>query len=160
MKRPIEETARWRDMTLVWVSRNARLASPGTTICFRPSAESTSRTERGDGAVDEVGLDPDAPAVQAEKWLPQLVHDARANGHCWIEISRALGTRPDDLVDVLFAVDIDQRGSTSFDEDAESAGRVWRQSVMQVQVMRGYGKRYKIIVRRGSYHRTRSAPRA
>lgn len=31
---------------------------------------------------------------QAERWLPQLVHDARANGHGWTEIARALGTNP------------------------------------------------------------------
>jgi len=29
---------------------------------------------------------------QAERWLPQLVHDARANGHSWDEIARALAT--------------------------------------------------------------------
>ena len=33
---------------------------------------------------------------QAERWLPQLVHDARANGHSWAEIARALATSPDD----------------------------------------------------------------
>jgi hypothetical protein len=32
--------------------------------------------------------------VQAERCLPQLVHDARANGHGWTEIARALGTNP------------------------------------------------------------------
>lgn len=31
---------------------------------------------------------------QAERCLPQLVHDARANGHGWTEIARALGTNP------------------------------------------------------------------
>jgi hypothetical protein len=31
---------------------------------------------------------------QAERWLPQLVHDARANGHGWDEIARALATSP------------------------------------------------------------------
>jgi hypothetical protein len=31
---------------------------------------------------------------QAERWLPQLVHDARANDHGWTEIARALGTNP------------------------------------------------------------------
>lgn len=33
---------------------------------------------------------------QAERCLPQLVHDARANGQGWPEIARALGTNPDD----------------------------------------------------------------
>jgi hypothetical protein len=33
---------------------------------------------------------------QAERFLPQFVHDARANGHTWHEIGRALGTSPDD----------------------------------------------------------------
>jgi hypothetical protein len=33
---------------------------------------------------------------QAERWLPQLVHDVRANGHDWTEIARALGTNPDE----------------------------------------------------------------
>jgi len=33
---------------------------------------------------------------QSERWLPQLVHDARANGHDWPEIARALGTSPDE----------------------------------------------------------------
>ena len=33
---------------------------------------------------------------QAERCLPQLVHDARANGHGWTEIARALGTNPDE----------------------------------------------------------------
>lgn len=33
---------------------------------------------------------------QAERCLPQLVHDARANGHTWSEIGHALGTSPDD----------------------------------------------------------------
>ncbi len=33
---------------------------------------------------------------QAERWLPQLVHDARANGHGWTAIARALGTNPDE----------------------------------------------------------------
>jgi hypothetical protein len=44
---------------------------------------------------------------QAERFLPQLVHDARANGHSWQEdaranghswqeIAHALGTSPDD----------------------------------------------------------------
>jgi len=32
---------------------------------------------------------------QAERCLPQLVHDARANGHTWHEIARALGTSTD-----------------------------------------------------------------
>ena len=31
---------------------------------------------------------------QAERWLPQHVHDARANGHSWDEIARALATSP------------------------------------------------------------------
>src|SRR6266700_1550309 len=31
---------------------------------------------------------------QAERWLPQHVHDARANGHNWDEIARALATSP------------------------------------------------------------------
>ena len=31
---------------------------------------------------------------QAERWLPQHVHDARANGHSWEEIARALATSP------------------------------------------------------------------
>ena len=31
---------------------------------------------------------------QAERWLPQLVHDARANGDTWSEIARALNTSP------------------------------------------------------------------
>jgi hypothetical protein len=34
---------------------------------------------------------------QAECWLPQLVHDARANGHGWTELARALGTNPDEV---------------------------------------------------------------
>lgn len=29
---------------------------------------------------------------QAQRWLPHLVHDARANGHDWHEIARAIGT--------------------------------------------------------------------
>ncbi|WP_085231680.1 hypothetical protein [Mycobacterium conspicuum] len=33
---------------------------------------------------------------QAERCLPQMIHDARANGHGWIEIARALGTNPDE----------------------------------------------------------------
>lgn len=33
---------------------------------------------------------------QAERWLPQLVHDARVNGHGWSEIARALRTGPDE----------------------------------------------------------------
>jgi hypothetical protein len=33
---------------------------------------------------------------QAERWLPQLVHDTRANGHDWTKIARALGTSPDE----------------------------------------------------------------
>ena len=33
---------------------------------------------------------------QAERSLPQLVHDARTNGHGWTEIARALGTNPDE----------------------------------------------------------------
>jgi hypothetical protein len=33
---------------------------------------------------------------QAERCLPQLVHDARANSHSWHEIARALGTSSDD----------------------------------------------------------------
>lgn len=32
---------------------------------------------------------------QAERFLPQLVHDARANGHTWHQIAHALGTNPD-----------------------------------------------------------------
>ena len=31
---------------------------------------------------------------QAERCLPQFVHDARANGHTWHEIAHALGTSP------------------------------------------------------------------
>lgn len=31
---------------------------------------------------------------QAERLLPQLVHDARANGHHWTEIAEALATSP------------------------------------------------------------------
>jgi hypothetical protein len=31
---------------------------------------------------------------QAERWLPQLVHDARANDHGWTAIAQALGTNP------------------------------------------------------------------
>jgi hypothetical protein len=33
---------------------------------------------------------------QAERFLPQLVHDARANGHSWHEVARALCTSADD----------------------------------------------------------------
>lgn len=33
---------------------------------------------------------------QAERCLPQLVHDARAGGHTWHEIAHAVGTSPDD----------------------------------------------------------------
>jgi hypothetical protein len=33
---------------------------------------------------------------QAERFLPQLVHDARANGCTWHDIAHALGTSPDD----------------------------------------------------------------
>ena len=33
---------------------------------------------------------------QAQQFLPQLVHDARANGHTWQQIAHALGTSPDD----------------------------------------------------------------
>ena len=33
---------------------------------------------------------------QAERCLPQLVHDARANEHDWTEIAGALGTNPDE----------------------------------------------------------------
>ncbi|UUV36045.1 hypothetical protein NQK81_22270 [Amycolatopsis roodepoortensis] len=33
---------------------------------------------------------------QAERFLPQLVHDARAGGHTWQEIAHALATSPDD----------------------------------------------------------------
>jgi hypothetical protein len=32
---------------------------------------------------------------QAERFLPQLVHDARANDRTWHEIAHALGTSPD-----------------------------------------------------------------
>jgi hypothetical protein len=32
---------------------------------------------------------------QAERFLPQLVHDARVNGHTWHQIAHALGTSPD-----------------------------------------------------------------
>ena len=32
---------------------------------------------------------------QAERWLPHLVHDTRANGHSWHEIAQALATSPD-----------------------------------------------------------------
>jgi hypothetical protein len=48
-----------------------------------------------------LGDDPTAIALvtslieQAERFLPQLVHDARANGHTWHEIAQALGTSPD-----------------------------------------------------------------
>ena len=31
---------------------------------------------------------------QAERCLPQLVHDARLNGHTWTQIAQALGTNP------------------------------------------------------------------
>ena len=31
---------------------------------------------------------------QAQRCLPQLVHDARFNGHTWTEIAQALGTNP------------------------------------------------------------------
>ena len=34
---------------------------------------------------------------QAERWLPQLVHDARANDHGWTAIAQALGTNPQRL---------------------------------------------------------------
>jgi len=33
---------------------------------------------------------------QAERCLPQLVHDARANNHTWAEIAHALATSPDE----------------------------------------------------------------
>jgi hypothetical protein len=33
---------------------------------------------------------------QAERWLPELVHDARANGHGWTGIARALATNADE----------------------------------------------------------------
>lgn len=33
---------------------------------------------------------------QAQRCLPQLVDDARANGRTWDEIAHALGTSPDD----------------------------------------------------------------
>ncbi len=33
---------------------------------------------------------------QAERWLPQLVPDAHANGNGWTEIARALGTNPNE----------------------------------------------------------------
>lgn len=33
---------------------------------------------------------------QAERCLPQIVHNARANGRTWHEIAHALGTSPDD----------------------------------------------------------------
>jgi hypothetical protein len=33
---------------------------------------------------------------QAERFLPQLVHDARAIGHTWHTIAHALNTSPDD----------------------------------------------------------------
>jgi len=33
---------------------------------------------------------------QADRCLPQLVHDARSNGHGWTDIARALGTNPDE----------------------------------------------------------------
>lgn len=35
---------------------------------------------------------------QAERCLPQLVHDARANGHGWTETARALGTNPAEAI--------------------------------------------------------------
>lgn len=34
--------------------------------------------------------------AQSERFLPQLVHDARVNGRSWHEIAHALGTSPDD----------------------------------------------------------------
>jgi len=33
---------------------------------------------------------------QAQRCLPQLVHDTRLNGHTWTEIAQALGTNPDE----------------------------------------------------------------
>jgi hypothetical protein len=33
---------------------------------------------------------------QAQRWLPQLVHDARANDHDWAQIAQALHTSPDE----------------------------------------------------------------
>jgi len=33
---------------------------------------------------------------QAERYLPELVTNARANGHTWDEIARALATSPDE----------------------------------------------------------------
>jgi hypothetical protein len=33
---------------------------------------------------------------QAERCLPELVTNARENGHSWAEIARALGTSPDE----------------------------------------------------------------
>jgi hypothetical protein len=33
---------------------------------------------------------------QAERWLPQLVHDARVNGHTWQQIAEALATSSHD----------------------------------------------------------------
>lgn len=33
---------------------------------------------------------------QADQFLPQLVHDARANDHTWTDIAQALGTSPDE----------------------------------------------------------------
>jgi hypothetical protein len=35
---------------------------------------------------------------QAERFLPQHVLDARANGHTWHEIAQALDTSPDDAL--------------------------------------------------------------
>jgi len=34
---------------------------------------------------------------QAERWLPQLVHDARANGHSWQQIARVLASGPEQV---------------------------------------------------------------
>lgn len=34
---------------------------------------------------------------QAEQFMPQLVHDARANGHDWNQIARVVGSSPDEV---------------------------------------------------------------
>lgn len=51
-----------------------------------------------------VGLGDDLPMIaviaslveQAERWVPQLVHDARVDGHGYSEVARALDTNPDE----------------------------------------------------------------
>ncbi|EFL08124.1 MULTISPECIES: hypothetical protein [Actinomycetes] len=32
---------------------------------------------------------------RTQRWLPQLIPDARTNGHTWHEFAHALGTSPD-----------------------------------------------------------------